>query len=177
MFKETPITRAIHSGWAHYPTRRYSMDPRFYCCVIGEVIHRKVDIRYASERHLGAFLRGTWYGETHGHWPYGVPLRFAKEVTPFKREQGMVFVNPHAQSADDYCAELRAQTRQSRINRGADPDTGLMPSVHPSALRKIKQLRVLIEHPNTPENERAVAKMAVNRLVEKAEKLDRKLRS
>ncbi len=48
------------------------------------VKHRDADIRYASERHLGAILKGTWYGETHGHWPYGVPLRFAKEITPFK---------------------------------------------------------------------------------------------
>src|SRR5258706_9081584 len=126
--------RDIRARWFNIVlNKRWSKDPRFYGCVVGEIIHRKVDIRYVSERILG------YHGPIIKPW-----MRLIKEDTPFKRDQGMVFVNPYAQSADDFCAELRAQTRQSRINGGADPDTGLMPSAHPSILRKIKQLPVLI---------------------------------
>jgi hypothetical protein len=181
MFTLTQLQRdriARRIPWVYWNIKRDKWyDTKHYGCVVGEVIHRPVDLRYASERHLGAHLRGTWYGETHAHFPYGEPLRLIKEDKPFKRDVGMLYINPFAESADAYCARLRTERRLSRVQRGADPETGLMSHVHATILRHIAKLRVLMEHPNTPENERAAAQLAINRLVEKAERLDRKLRS
>jgi hypothetical protein len=146
-----------------------------YGCVVGERIHRIVDYRWASDRHLEQ-----WYNIC-GHafavepeQPYGILMRLVKPQMNVPKGEGMMEVNKFAESADNFCARLRESVRQSRIQRNADPDTGLSAKAHPTIVRQMAKLRVIINHPTSEEWMVTNAKEAMDRLINKAEQLMRK---
>jgi hypothetical protein len=145
-----------------------------YGCVVGERIHRIVDYRWASERHLDIPFNIYGFPVYINAIPYGVLMRIVKPQMNVPKGEGMMEINKFAESADDWCARLRESVRQSRIQRNADPDTGLSSKAHPSIVRQMAKLRVIINHPSSEEWMVTNAKEAMDRLVHKAEQLMRK---